>query len=514
MAEAQNKKISDLSEYTQGLPGAASANAHIPMEVGKSQNYKIGLSSIYDYVNNKVGSETEGKQDRLIPGVGIAINGNTISATGGNESGEGPQGPPGATGPQGPKGDTGDTGATGPAGPTGPQGPQGPAGATGAKGDAGSTGPAGPTGPTGAKGDTGATGPQGPQGPQGPSGGGGGISLPINISDVTNLQTTLDGKETQWQRTVSDYTAAPASAGWRHLGRIAVANGQATNFNGTLNIFSRSTTSDTSLLATVYITVPTNFNTFQIRAGYVGSVASGISLHYSQNGSGTSTTSFDIWLRRESGSAAYAATVELAKGSTGTISAPDTSLAAPATTTAIPSIGGGSGAYVPLAGGTMTGDLTMSGTANLKFGNGTTENTTPNAVVTFSGNNSANGLTYTNLNRLPILLGNTPASASGQVSGTNSWSSTPKLIRWILTGPNQVLTCDPTKYIEGEIVWVLVSGDSSANRDGATLKSEIPGGSTSNIILRNCITQSSRYLVMFFKGGSHLEKACGISVEA
>jgi hypothetical protein len=149
--------------------------------------------------------------------------------------------------------------------------------------------------------------------------------------------------EEKWQRNVSDYTAAPASAGWRHLGRIAVSNDNANNFNGTLNIYSRSTTSDTSLLATMYITIPTYFNTFQIRAGYIGSVAPGISLHYVQNGSGTSTTSFDLWLRRESGSAAYAATIELAKGSTGAISKPDASLAAPTGTVQIQSIASGGG---------------------------------------------------------------------------------------------------------------------------------------------------------------------------
>ncbi len=68
---------------------------------------------------------------------------------------------PGPQGPQGEKGEKGDTGATGPQGPQGETGPQGPQGEKGEKGD---TGPQGPQGPQGE------TGPQGPQGPKGDKG--------------------------------------------------------------------------------------------------------------------------------------------------------------------------------------------------------------------------------------------------------------------------------------------------------------------------------------------------------
>lgn len=98
---------------------------------------------------------------------------------------KGDTGEAGPVGPEGPKGDTGDTGPQGQRGETGAQGPQGqkgekgdrgetgpagPQGAKGEKGDAGETGPTGPQGPKGDKGDTGEAGPQGPTGPQGEQG--------------------------------------------------------------------------------------------------------------------------------------------------------------------------------------------------------------------------------------------------------------------------------------------------------------------------------------------------------
>ena len=107
---------------------------------------------------------------------------------------QGPQGqignpgPKGDKGEQGPRGYTGAQGVPGQAGPKGEQGPQGiqgiqgPRGYKGDKGDPfvysdftaeqleGLRGPQGPIGLTGPKGDTGPIGPQGPQGIQGPKG--------------------------------------------------------------------------------------------------------------------------------------------------------------------------------------------------------------------------------------------------------------------------------------------------------------------------------------------------------
>ena len=65
---------------------------------------------------------------------------------------KGDQGEQGLTGTDGPKGDTG---AVGPAGAQGEAGPQGPAGADGAAGPQGEVGPKGDTGATGPKGDQG-----------------------------------------------------------------------------------------------------------------------------------------------------------------------------------------------------------------------------------------------------------------------------------------------------------------------------------------------------------------------
>ena len=86
----------------------------------------------------------------------------------------GPQGPVGA---QGPKGDIGAQGPVGPTGTTGATGAQGPKGDQGTTGATGPIGPAGadstvpgPVGPTGATGAAGATGPAGAVGAQGPQG--------------------------------------------------------------------------------------------------------------------------------------------------------------------------------------------------------------------------------------------------------------------------------------------------------------------------------------------------------
>lgn len=84
----------------------------------------------------------------------------------------GPTGPGGgATGPIGPVGPTGpSSGATGPTGPAGAQGPTGQLGATGAQGSVGAQGPVGGQGPAGVQGPTGAQGLTGPAGAQGPIG--------------------------------------------------------------------------------------------------------------------------------------------------------------------------------------------------------------------------------------------------------------------------------------------------------------------------------------------------------
>jgi hypothetical protein len=78
-------------------------------------------------------------------------------------------GPPGPRGPQGIQGEQGPVGPSGPMGPMGPAGPTGAVGPVGPKGDTGAVGPKGDPGIDGKDGVDGAMGPQGPQGIPGPT---------------------------------------------------------------------------------------------------------------------------------------------------------------------------------------------------------------------------------------------------------------------------------------------------------------------------------------------------------
>jgi hypothetical protein len=115
----------------------------------------------------------------------------------------GPAGADGADGAQGPKGDQGEQGiagadgAQGPKGDTGAEGPQGIQGDVGPKGDIGNTGPQGEVGPVGPKGDQGDIGPAGPQGEVGPKGDQGdqgvpglGITFQGRVATVGDLPAT------------------------------------------------------------------------------------------------------------------------------------------------------------------------------------------------------------------------------------------------------------------------------------------------------------------------------------
>lgn len=110
-------------------------------------------------------------------------------------------------GPQGPKGDTGETG---PQGIQGPKGDTGPAGPAGAKGDTGERGPqgiqglqgeVGPAGPTGPKGDTGPQGPQGIQGVKGDVG-------PQGSAGADGKSAYQTAKEAGYTGTEEEFNAA------------------------------------------------------------------------------------------------------------------------------------------------------------------------------------------------------------------------------------------------------------------------------------------------------------------
>ena len=102
-----------------------------------------------------------------------------------------------AAGIPGPQGEVGPQGETGPAGPQGEQGIQGIQGEVGPKGDQGfqgEAGPVGPVGPAGAQGETGPAGAQGEPGPKGDKGDQGipglGITFKGRVATVGDLPAT------------------------------------------------------------------------------------------------------------------------------------------------------------------------------------------------------------------------------------------------------------------------------------------------------------------------------------
>lgn len=147
-----------------------------------------------DVPNTPVASGVDGK-DGITPHIGennhwyIGEDDTGVSATG-------PQGPKGDTGLQGEKGDQGEIGPVGPKGDVGPQGEQGP------KGDKGDTGPQGLQGIQGEKGDTGPQGPKGDTGEPGKDGAPGvdGISPIVSTEQITGgnrVTFTYDNGKTE-----------------------------------------------------------------------------------------------------------------------------------------------------------------------------------------------------------------------------------------------------------------------------------------------------------------------------
>jgi hypothetical protein len=106
------------------------------------------------------------------------------------------QGPMGPAGPAGPIGPPGPPGEDGQEGIQGDQGLQGIQGEPGPIGPAGPQGSAGPTGPTGATGPTGSTGPEGPRGPQGDTGAQGPAGQGVPVGGSTGqVLTKIDATD-------------------------------------------------------------------------------------------------------------------------------------------------------------------------------------------------------------------------------------------------------------------------------------------------------------------------------
>lgn len=170
---------------------------------------------------------------------------------------------PGPPGPQGPAGPTGATGATGPQGPagtagatgaTGPQGPKGDTGTAGAQGPAGATGATGPQGPAGPTGATGATGPQGPNWQVGP-----GLALNTgttpNTIDVATPYLPLIGGIMTGLLTLSGPPTANLHAATKAYVDAAP--------NQTITISGDASGSGTSAITLTLGTVNANVGTFQ-----------------------------------------------------------------------------------------------------------------------------------------------------------------------------------------------------------------------------------------------------------
>lgn len=143
----------------------------------------------------KIGGETQGDRP-LVTDVDVLLLGGEIWRGPKGDPGErgetGPQGDVGPQGPQGIPGIPGETGPQGAQGARGPQGPQGekgetgPRGPQGEKGDRGVQGMPGEKGDKGDRGEQGLTGERGPAGPQGPG-----------AATYVNLDLAGDDKELQ-----------------------------------------------------------------------------------------------------------------------------------------------------------------------------------------------------------------------------------------------------------------------------------------------------------------------------
>jgi len=95
----------------------------------------------------------------------------------------------------------------------------------------------------------------------------------------------------------------------------------------------------------------------------------------------------------------------------------------------------------------------------------------------------------------------------------NDIRSRMKVIRWIVTYHNQFLFINPAQYLEGEIVWVVVRGDSGP-WNGITIVSYINASNFNNIAIGDCYSSyvGQAYAIMLMKGSTHLEYVARIQV--
>lgn len=147
----------------------------------------------------------------------------------------GPQGPAGVDGAVGPAGADGVAGADGKDGAVGPQGPAGADGAVGPKGDTGDQGiqgiqgEAGPQGLPGADGPAGADGAEGPAGPQGDQGPAGvGITLKGRVATEADLPTgAAQGDTYVVDETGNAWSWTDSTSSYTDLGKVVGPQGPA-----------------------------------------------------------------------------------------------------------------------------------------------------------------------------------------------------------------------------------------------------------------------------------------------
>ena len=250
----------------------------------------------------------------------------------------GPQGPAGVDGAVGPAGADGVAGADGKDGAVGPQGPAGADGAVGPKGDTGDQGiqgiqgEAGPQGLPGADGPAGADGAEGPAGPQGDQGPAGvGITLKGRVATEADLPTgAAQGDTYVVDETGNAWSWTDSTSSYTDLGKVVGPQGPvgATGPQGVKG--------DTGPAGP---TGPQGPKGDQGMMGYDG-----------QKGATGAT-----------GPAGPAGPTAVSKdaGNTAVLGS-DNLLFVPAGT-------GGGGAYLPLAGGAMTGTIASSSATPISF---------------------------------------------------------------------------------------------------------------------------------------------------
>jgi len=128
--------------------------------------------------------------------------------------------------------------------------------------------------------------------------------------------------------------------------------------------------------------------------------------------------------------------------------------------------------------------------------------TQQNALKYIHGEDGSNGAGYRGV--ADFLSDNqiVQAAPSPVCTDTASVTTKAKLIRWKVNKAGQQLTIDATKYMEGELVWVLI--DTPLGESIGTIRSQNGSGyGSSNNVVMQCFGKAG--LQWYLKGTTHLE---------